>query len=173
MGQVSAFIGQNLQFHQLNYEQFLAGELTTIIGCENPDEKEGRIELLQRITLWRLRANVAWSQVRNVYAHVIRKVENQEIGWFTDWDRFERHIYDKIVTNLKAEKAKRASNTGKTVLFCKAYQCQEGCPKESPHLVKFPNGFKQVQHICANCWLNDRTKRKHPEYSPECPLKEL
>ena len=82
LGQTSGFIGQNLQFHQLNYEQFLAGELATINSVDDYDEKEGRIELLQRITQWKLRANVNWVQIRNTYVHILRKVENNEITWF-------------------------------------------------------------------------------------------
>ena len=70
LGQVSGFIGQNLHFHNLTYEQFIAGELTTISNCE---EKEGQLELLQKISLWKLRANVVWSQVCSAYAHIIRK----------------------------------------------------------------------------------------------------
>ena len=92
LGQVSGFIGQNLHFHNLTYEQFIAGELTTISNCEDQIEKEGQLELLQKISLWKLRANVAWSQVRSVYAHIIRKLENREINWFADWDRYERHM---------------------------------------------------------------------------------
>ena len=44
LGQVSGFIGQNLQFHQLNWDQFLAGELTTIVNTEDERETEGRTE---------------------------------------------------------------------------------------------------------------------------------
>ena len=79
LGQVSGFIGQNLQFYNLTYEQFIAGELTTISQCDDQSEREGRTKLLQCITLWRLRANVTWSQVRSAYAHIIRKLENKEI----------------------------------------------------------------------------------------------
>ena len=125
LGQMSGFIGQNIQFHQLSYEQFIAGELTTISLCSDPDEIRGRTELLQHISLWKLRANMAWPQVRNAYAHIIRKIENREINWFSEWDRFERHIYDKIVTttNSKIEK-KVKSNNGpiESVWYCKNYQ---------------------------------------------------
>ena len=89
LGQVSGFIGQNLQFHHLSYEHFIAGELSTITTADDPAEVEGCTELLQRIALWKLRTNVSWQQVRNAYAHIIRKIENKEIGWDADWDRFE------------------------------------------------------------------------------------
>ena len=94
LGQVSGFIGQNLQFYQLSYEQFVAGELATITACSDQAEIEVRTELLHRISLWQLRANVKWTQVRNTYDHILRKIENYEMNWYTDWDRFERHIYD-------------------------------------------------------------------------------
>ena len=74
LGQISGFIGQNLPFHQLTFEQFMAGELTTILSAESEAEREGRTELLQRIAMWKLRTNVSWAQVRNAYAHIIRKI---------------------------------------------------------------------------------------------------
>ena len=49
LGQMSGFIGQNLSFHQLSYKQFMAGELTTIVNCENIREMQGRLELLQKL----------------------------------------------------------------------------------------------------------------------------
>ena len=138
LGQVSGFIGQKLHFHNLTYEQFIAGELTTISNCEDQIEKEGRLELLQKISLWKLRANVAWSQVCSAYAHIIRKLENHEINWFADWDRYERHIYDKIATpatkNEKARKSTQGSaSPPEVVWFCKQYQKAKGCNREAPH----------------------------------------
>ena len=108
LGQVSGFIGLNIQFHQLTYGQFIAGELETIHSCCDPQEQRGRMELLHRISQWSLRANVAWVQIRNTYAHILRKIENREITWEADWDQFERHIYDKIATpGTKVEKLKK------------------------------------------------------------------
>ena len=176
LGQVSGFIGQNLQFHNLTYEQFLAGELTTITLCEDSLEARGRTDLLQRIALWRVRANVSWAQVRNTYAHIIRKLENREIDWHVDFDKFERHIYDKIAPVGKSERNRKStsnSSSPELVWFCKNYQRPEGCPKESPHTIKTATGYKQAQHICAGCWSKDRVKRMHSESSAECPYKEL
>ena len=44
------------------------------------EEAQGRLELLQHVSLWKLRANVSWPQVRNTFAHVMRKIENKEIN---------------------------------------------------------------------------------------------
>ena len=77
LGQVSGFIQQNLQFHNLTFEQFMAGEMVTITSTEDWLEAEGRTQLLQRIVLWKLRFNVTWAQITNTYAHIIRKIENR------------------------------------------------------------------------------------------------
>ena len=176
LGQVSGFIGQNLQFHQLTFEQFMAGELATITATTDRVEREGRIELLQRISLWRLRSNIAWPQIRNTYAHIIRRIENRELTWRADWDRFEQHIYDKVMVNqgnVKSDKTKKAAQSGSSdVWFCKQYQKIEGCPKDSPHGGIYKNSYKSMLHICATCWLKDRVKRNHPECSSDCPHKD-
>ena len=135
--------------------------------------KHGRKSGQNRIateSIWKLRSNVSWPQVRNAYAHVIRKLKNQEIGWGANWDDFERHIYDKIALTTKTEKTKKSG--GEMTWFCKNFQKPEGCVKESPHMAKVGNSFKQVLHICANCWLKDKQKKFHPESSVECPHKE-
>ena len=178
LGQTSGFIGTNIQFHQLTYEQFMAGELTTIKNTEDVGEHDGRIELLTHISQWSLRANVTWPQIRNVYAHIIRKLENHEISWRTDWSKFERHIYDKVAS--KQDRKPTSSNTptstvggqNKMTWFCRNYQKTEGCNKNAPHAGRVGNKFRSLEHICAACWLKDKVKRPHPEYSTDCPNKQ-
>ena len=171
LGQLSGFIGQNIQYHQLSFEQFMAGELSTIDTCQDIIEKIGRMQLLKRVALWRLRVNVTWPQIRNAFAHILRRIENKEVTWESDWDTFEQHIYDKIANTVKNEKSKK-SNIAESVWFCKAYQRQEGCAKDSPHLAKIGANFRQVQHICASCWLKEKQRKLHPECSVDCPSKE-
>ena len=175
LGQMSGYIGQNIQFHQLNYDQFLAGEMATITSCESQDEIDGRISLMQHITMWKLRANVTWPQIRNAYATIIRKIENQEIGWNADWDRYEKHIYDKVITGsttLKSDKSKKtATSAGDFLWFCKAFKKQDGCTRESPHPGKVNNIPRQVHHYCATCWQKEHTRKPHPEQGGECPYR--
>ena len=104
-----------MQFHQLSYEQFVAGELATICYTTDEYEKEGRTELLQRISMWKMRANVTWPQVRNTYAHILRHIENREITWEADWDRYERHIYDRIAPH-KRQKRRSEKRYGRLLL---------------------------------------------------------
>ena len=136
----------------------------------NKHERDGRIWLLHQIAQWNLRANASWPQVRNIYTHIIRKIENQEISWDADWERYEKFIYDKVTTNaMKFEKKSRIRQKQETVWFCKAYQKIEGCNKDSPHPGRIGNQFKQMPHICAPCWLKEKIRRNHPECSLDCP----
>ena len=107
---------------------------------------------------------------------IIRMIENGEISWTADWDRFEHHIYDKIIQTPinKSDKSKKVSGGGSDgTWFCKYYQRPEGCTREPPHPGKVGNALKQVQHICATCLSKERVKRSHPECSTECPYKEM
>ena len=170
LGQVSGYIGLNIQFHNLTFEQFVAGELETIHTCNDSQERAGRIDLLHQIAQWNLRTNVSWLQIRNTYAHILRHIENREVGWDTDWERYEKYIYDKVGANLnKNEKTKQQRQKIETIWFCKAFQKPEGCTRDSPHPGRVGNQFKQMYHICASCWLKDKIKRGHPESSPDCP----
>ena len=134
----------------------MAGELSTILNCQSEDEKWGRIELLQRVALWKLRLNTSWPQIRNTFAHVLRRIENRESNWSSDWDSYERHIYDKIASTKTDKFKKQPITTNDTTWFCKNYQNIEGCTRDSPHPARIGNSYKQVHHICASCWLKDK-----------------
>ena len=181
LGQLSGFMGAPISYHNLNYEQFVAGEMCTIMNTDCPSERRGRVTLLQKITNWKLMINASWIQIRNTYAHVLRKIENEEIDWTADFDKFEKHIFEKVSIRAieKTDKSERPSYKRSIAVqnrdwFCKQFQKSEGCPKESPHIGKVGTQNKTVQHFCAACWLKDRsTKKWHSESSPECPLKEI
>ena len=174
LGQISGFIGQNINFHQLNYEQFIANELSTIVNLQNVTEICGCTKLLHRVSLWKLRANVTWQKVHNAYAHIVHRIENKEIMWEANWDDYERHIYDKVVNSSvganKMDKVKKQQS--EFTYFCKSYQKTEGCRKESPHDIKIGNVFRQVHHICTTCWCKDRSRKEHSKSSSECPYRE-
>ena len=175
LGQLSGFMGVPISYHVLSYEQFVAGEMCTIMNTSCATERRGRVTLLQKVTNWKLMVNASWTQIRNTYAHVLRKIENDEIDWGYDFDRFEKHIFDKVaIRPEKTERPIRKVTSPQQDWFCKQYQKVDGCPKDSPHTTMVGNRVKTVQHFCAACWLVDRkTKKWHPECSPDCPLKEI
>ena len=165
-------MGTPVSFHSLNYEQFMAGELCTIMNCTSSSERKGRVTLLQKISNWKMMVSASWPQIRSTYAHILHKIENKEIKWDTDFDRFERHIFDKVAV-LPKNKPERKKAITAIDWFCKQFQKPEGCKLDAPHQAQVGNQIKTVQHFCASCWLKDRTSKKpHSESSPDCPLRE-
>ena len=51
LGLISGFVGKDIPFDNLTYEQFMAGELTTIVNCTDEIEVNGRTQILQRVAL--------------------------------------------------------------------------------------------------------------------------
>ena len=138
LGQTSAFMGVGLQFHAWSYEQFVAGELCTIMNTVNSTERRGRVSLLHKICTWKLTTGVSWVQICNTYAHIVRLIENHEIDWVTDFNQYERHIFEKVTWTK--EKTKSVSNNKTPVeWFCKQFQKIEGCIREPLHIVKYGN----------------------------------
>ena len=159
-------------FNQLTYDQFLAGEFSTINRTDSHREKEGRIRLLERITHWKLRQGVAWSQLRSTYVVILRDIENRIISWSADFNQYYHHVIERPILMSSNTRIGKDKDQKPIIRFCKNYQIVDGCAKESPHVARIDNHDKIVHHVCARCWLKERTKRAHPETSPDCPLSE-
>ena len=170
--QTSAFMGTNIAFHHLTYEQFLAGELYTVMNTSSLVERKGRITLLSKITNWKLMSGVTWLQIRNTYAHILQQIENEQISWKTDFDKFERNIYERIALKQDRVNTMKKGVSINSDWFCKAYQKLEGCSHEPPHLARVGSQNCMVQHFCAACWTKDRTiKKPHLGVFQRVPLK--
>ena len=52
--------------------------------------------------------------------------------------------------------------------FCFPFQ-RNLCWYEGPHSGKYNRGMVTRLHICAACWLKDKVRASHPEYSKDCP----
>ena len=150
LAQTSVFVTTEIKYNQLTYEQFLAGEISTINRVCSQTERLGRLRLLQHVAHWKLRPNVTWPQLHNVYAIVLRDIENDAIGWSADFNNYQYALADKITSAIKSTKA--GSNW-----FCKQYQKIEGCTRMAPHQVKFGNTERIVHHFCAKCWIREKT----------------
>ena len=59
LGQLSGFMSAPILYYTLNYEQFMAGELCTIMNCTSSNERRGRVTLLQKISNWKLMTNAS------------------------------------------------------------------------------------------------------------------
>ena len=160
-----------LKFEQMTFEQLVAGELRTIMGCSDAVEVRGRLALLFRITHLKMHGYL-WSVLRAFYAAVVRAIEQHESTWASDWKAIEEFCIDpgdRVKT--KTDKVKPPSKVGAAEWFCKNYNRVEGCQLRAPHeaMVGRPPKRRQVRHFCAQCWITDQTVRMHSEVDAECP----
>ena len=61
--------------------------------------------------------------------------------------------------------------SGEKTWFCQLFQKNQ-CRLSDPHVEKLPGSGRMVavQHICANCWLKEKAKRRHAESDSCCPF---
>ena len=170
LSQTGSFVSSDITFNQLKYEQFMAGEVSTIKRAKSKTEKEGRIRPLEKIMHWKLRHSVSWLQLRNVYAVILRDIENRMITWEGDFTAYQHLLTDRISFSASSNVNKNSKETKNTMVwFCKNYQKPEGCSKDSPHVARINNKERIVHHFCARCWLKEKVKKFYPESSMECP----
>ena len=174
--QGGGYVSAEITFNQLSYDQFIAGEVHTILRTKSSTEKRGRIRLLSTIARWKLRTNAVWSQIRSAYAVILRDIENGVNDWLGDFYPYQYILSEKPVpptnnVNNSGKNVKRSTNA-ETYWFCKQYQRPEGCEERPPHVARIGNRDRIVAHYCAKCYIKDRTKRPHSESAIECPNKD-
>ena len=62
-----------------------------------------------------------------------------------------------------------SSNSNGGVVFCRAYQTSS-CTHAGDHQGDFRGETRLLKHICAKCWLENKTIAAHAEKSGVCPL---
>ena len=110
--------------------------------------------MFETIVMWNLRKSTTWPQVRNTHVAILRRIENGEIDWETDINTQHHILFEQLEvpapSSYAASKIKKRE--GK-IWFCKDYQKTDGCPLNTPHVVKISGKDRTVVHICAACWL--------------------
>jgi len=172
-------------FCDLDFRRLIAGEMEIILEYEPSQvEIKGRLNLIR--TMAKLLGAYPWSAVRNVYASVLREIEQGKLDWSSDINttmhfslitcpgrtaapqssevRGERHG-----RNPTGKRGGSGNGSGESrVWFCAEYQKNQCSHKEAHQQVLYGKQV-MVQHICAKCLLKDRRELKHPDSSSACP----
>ena len=169
------YADEEVDFKQIAYEQYIAGEARTIETSTDPSEILGRLRLMRRMAYIRLRG-YDWPIVRKMYAAIVRSIEARENTWESNFDRFETILYRRTITNSNTNKYSTKQEVNKKIWFCRDWN-KEGCTKNTPHKAWFGSGPSAIQrtvsHVCATCYLKDRSQRDHPETSESCPHRDM
>ena len=163
---------EDLEFKHLQFEHMVAGETRTIEMGTDPAQILGRLRLLRRMAYAKLRG-YEWPLIRKMYAAILRSIETRENTWENNFDRYEAILYKRAPT-------KREDRTGTQQGSSKKWFCRDwnkgNCSKSAPHKAWFGTGTNAIQrtvlHMCATCYMKDKTQKDHPEGSENCPHKD-
>lgn len=169
---VEDYADAELDFKQMQYEHFVAGESRTIEMCNDRAQILGRLRLLRRISYLKLRGN-EWPRIRTMYAAIVRSIETGECSWESNFDRFEGILNVKLKAKVEDQKSRRREGvTGSSAVikdwYCRAYNKPEGCQEPKSHWARIGNRDRFVQHVCASCLLKEGKKLNHPEGHADC-----
>jgi hypothetical protein len=151
--------GKDISFGELNFRQYVAGELEIILEGDIPQsEKVGRLRLMKKLAY--LLGGYEWRQVREVYGYVNTRIQRGMLDWR---DNMGEEIQWALQRKLsgKSEQRRRAGPSDK-VFYCQAYQ-RGTCTKTSPHEDVIGGRKVTVHHLCARCLQRDKTRAEHSE----------
>ena len=166
-------------FKQLSLAKFVAGEMEIIGACTSVTEKEARIEFLT--ALMYKAAKVDFRFVLKWYAAWVRSIEQGEKKWGEDFYKVGHDIMmnatplktqDTPASGTKERNRSPSPESGGKAdkeWFCSGYN-RNKCSKSSPHKQKIKGVLREVMHVCATCYLENKGKKNHPECSSACPL---
>ena len=165
-----AYVIQPIEFHQITYEQYIAGEAKTLLNSTDPNEIRGRLNLLIRISYLKQKGHV-WSNLRTLYAASVNHIEKHESSWVLDWRHIEDMVLDTAI-RVPGEKSRGRSvkSTNKQqVFYCANFNQIDGCQLNTLHDAQVGRRRRSVRHICAKCWNVEQEMRDHSEVDPHCP----
>ncbi len=140
------------------------------------------MELLKKIVYFS--GTYSFEGLRNFYAAWLRLIEKGVKCWSDDSQILEQAILSKHLLRDNVLGKKPVRNYGKSndfkpkninvkessenVWFCANYN-RNKCLHKADHTEVIRGRMHYCQHICAECWLKDGKKQKHPECSKDCP----
>ena len=168
-------VNSRVTFDSMEMNLFVAGELEIISQSSiKRKEREARIELLKRLMY--LSSSYDFNTIKSLYAAILREIELGHKKWGDDFHYVETNIFARssvkksVPSNKKnGLKFKEDSISEDRIWFCPLYQKNKCLHKSKSHLMVVKGKQRLAQHICATCWMKDKTKSEHPECASTCP----
>ena len=169
--------GENVQYKDLSFGLFVAGELE-IITNPNTDLREAtRRQEMLKVTAYRSQY-IEWSKLLHLHAAILQKIESGRASWNSNFDFIEKMVLEnpgnvdwtrKVGAQPKNGERGGSKNPSQQqgVLWCYDYN-KSSCNKASPHSAELNGKQVTVKHICATCYKQDRVERSHQETSADC-----
>ncbi|KAK3733122.1 hypothetical protein QZH41_003227 [Actinostola sp. cb2023] len=151
-----------LSYLDMNYEQFIAGELEIInAGPINKHEREQRLRHLTDIA--KDATVYPWPTVRNYHKTVLQQIERGQLRWTDDFDELHTRFLRKNPVSLPSyttpNKPRESRNRPR---YCGAFQSKK-CTQTHDHFV---DGTLE-KHVCGPCFRIRNIEERHA--AVDCP----
>ena len=150
------YVTAAIQYHQISFEQYIAGECKTISNAEDPLEVKGRLSLMSRISYLKQKGH-PWTNLRTLYAAIVNHIEKQESTWASDWRDIEDMVLETSIRSVGEKGTGKVSKSTKgEQWYCGSYNRPEGCQLQLPHEATIGKRRRTVKHFCAKCWIEEQ-----------------
>ena len=169
------YVGKQKDHENLTIAEFCAGFTSIIQKTKCQLEKDARINLLRDLMYF---ATIyPWSNVLAFHGACLMEIEQGVLKWGSDFHHLIHTTLLMPSRNARSSNRNRGGSTtggggapgGGAVRFCPKYQRNQ-CSYNGDHEGTLRNQNCNMRHICAKCWLDNKSFAEHPETSPSCPL---
>ena len=166
------YASRDLRFAEMTMPMFVAGEIEIITACKNPLEKEERLNFWGTLMYHAIQTDFV--VIKEWYAAVVREIEVDSKKWGDDYIKVGEDIIRRESLHGGKSKEKTVGFSAgfsdqHAVWFCSAFQ-RNRCSSAAPHKAKVGGVERQVQHICATCYIRTKKQADHPECASTCPF---
>ena len=163
------YVTKDIGYDELSLVEFVAGYSAILLLPQvSSRERLHRTEHLG--ALMYLASIYEWPAVRSFHAAVLLEIERGRLNWGDSFLHLENRTLAGSHKKVKDQTKRPAPQTSTIVLFCREYQ-KGFCSHNKDHYAMLRGEKKWLCHICAACWVKDKVKRIHSEYSDDCPNK--
>ena len=169
------FVSRPKEYEELSIPEFCAG-YAGILEIESEEVRHHRRKHLK--DLMYLATQYHWRNVLNFHAACLLEIERGNLTWGSDFrdlqittlaGGFINSYQSRFGNTSNFHRSNSSENSG--VLFCKGFQ-KGTCQQPKDHYGYFMGNSRLLKHICAKCWLTNKTQLNHPEESDQCPFHE-
>ena len=178
------FVSKEKKYEDLTLAEFCAG-YTTILEMSSEHKRVHRLAHFKELMY--LSTRFQWKCVLNYHAACLLEIERGHMRWGDNFQVLQNTtLAGGFLNSQKSNGSNGGSSSNRSsgatgasssssreggTVFCRGYQ-RGTCTHSQDHQGNFNNASRLLRHICAKCWLKNRSFAAHPENSDECPLKD-
>ena len=174
------FVSREKKYEDLTIAEFSAG-FATILEMSSEQKRGHRLAHFKELMY--LATRYQWRCVLNYHAACLLEIERGHMRWGDNFQVLQNTTLAGGFLNTQKSNngnggsasnrssGSASANANPGTVFCRGYQ-RGTCTHTQDHQGYFNNTSRLLRHICAKCWLKNKSVSIHPENSDDCPLKD-